>query len=169
MSDYASPGLNRRPDRDREAITDARFWNKVDKSGECWTWLGTISGSWRYGMFRHNGRMLLAHRFAYERYVGQIPDGKVVDHLCHTTACVRPDHLRLVSIKQNAEHRAGPNKNTTSGVRGVSWRSDMRKWGATVGHEGKRIRLGHFATIAEAEAAVLAKRRELFTHNDADR
>ncbi|UXM90930.1 AP2 domain-containing protein [Paenarthrobacter sp. JL.01a] len=90
MSDYASPGLNRRPDRDREA-------------------------------------------------------------------------------KQNAEHRAGPNKNTTSGVRGVSWRSDMRKWGATVGHEGKRIRLGHFATIAEAEAAVLAKRRELFTHNDADR
>lgn len=57
----------------------------------------------------------------------------------------------------------------TSGVRGVSWHKDRRRWRAKVVHHGQSIHLGSFATVSEAERAVWAKRNELFTHNDADR
>jgi len=82
-------------------ITIQRFWDKVDRncgvqsdrvSTPCWEWLGT-RGQHGYGFFRVNGKMLKAHRFAYTLCVGQIPDGFDLDHLCHNTACVNPDHL----------------------------------------------------------------------------
>jgi hypothetical protein len=38
-----------------------------------------------------------------------------------------------------------------------------------VGHHGKDIHVGNFDSIEAAEAAVRARRRELFTHNDVDR
>jgi len=43
------------------------------------------------------------------------------------------------------------------------------RWRATVGHCGKQYRVGMFLDIADAEAAVIAKRNELFTNNNADR
>jgi len=111
---------------------------------------------------------IYAHRISYELANGPIPDGMQVDHICLNPACVKPEHLRLATQKQNNEHRAGLPITNTSGVRGVSrgWRG---KWRASVGHYGGRHYLGHFATMQEAEAAVIAKRLELFTHNDLDR
>jgi hypothetical protein len=38
-----------------------------------------------------------------------------------------------------------------------------------VGHQNGCIFVGYFLDLAEAEAAVIAKRNELFTHNDRDR
>jgi len=43
------------------------------------------------------------------------------------------------------------------------------KWRAEVTHHGRKFHVGLFASIDEAEAAVIAKRNELFTHNAADR
>jgi hypothetical protein len=59
--------------------------------------------------------------------------------------------------------------NRSSGVRGVYWEEERNCWVARVGHHGVRLSAGRFATLADAEAAVIAKRNELFTHNDADR
>lgn len=81
--------------------TIQRFWNKVNRncgvqsdrvSTPCWEWLGT-RGQRGYGFFRVNGKMLKAHRFAYALCVGPIPNELDLDHLCHNTACVNPDHL----------------------------------------------------------------------------
>ena len=59
---------------------------------------------------------------------------------------------------------------SASGVRGVHFRNDLRKpWVAVVTHNGKAVRVGSFNSVEEAEAAVIAKRNELFTHNDLDR
>lgn len=77
-----------------------RFWEKVDKSGECWLWLGTIkprSNGNGAGAFRdENRKIVLAHRWAYENLVGPIPSGLEIDHLCFNPRCVNPKHLEPV-------------------------------------------------------------------------
>lgn len=145
----------------------ARFWAKVDKSGDCWEW---TASRWPvgYGRFVVASRITAsAHRIAYEICVGPIPEGWLIDHKCFNRGCVNPAHLRLATYKQNAENKSGRRSDNTSGVSGVYWKKN--KWAAAVGHNGARIHLGVFETIAEAEAAVVAKRCELFTHNDLDR
>jgi hypothetical protein len=42
-----------------------------------------------------------AHRFAYLEFVGPIPDGLVLDHLCRNKKCVNPDHLEPVTNAEN--------------------------------------------------------------------
>ena len=80
-----------------------RFWAKVTRGGvdECWLWTGAINHG-GYGRFRgRDGRAVLAHRFAYEAVIGQIPDGLHIDHLCRVRACVNPSHLEAVTQTVN--------------------------------------------------------------------
>jgi hypothetical protein len=106
--------------------------------------------------------MKIAHRVSYELANGPIPTGVVIDHVCHTPSCVRPDHLRPATTKQNMEHRKGPTAtNRSSGVRGVY--KAGKGWGASLRHHGKDYFFGVFDTIAEAEAAVIAGRKAMFT------
>lgn len=62
-----------------------RFWVKVEVRGndECWPWTaGTYrSGYGQFGVSRD--RNVAAHVFAYEECVGPVPEGLVLDHLCH--------------------------------------------------------------------------------------
>lgn len=78
----------------------ADFWKKVNTSGECWLWGGLILNN-GYGQFYVDSRQVLAHRYAYEDRVGPIPEGLVIDHLCRTPSCVRPDHLEAVTQQEN--------------------------------------------------------------------
>ena len=145
--------------------TEERYWEKVDKTDECWRWTASYN-QYGYGQFRHGGEVVLAHRLAFEWEHGEIPGGMQVDHRCHQRNCVRPDHLRLVTHAQNSQNRRGATKASTTGVRGVTWVKDHRKYKAQVTLNGKNHHLGYFDTIEEAEAAVIAKRSELFTHDD---
>ena len=147
---------------------DQRFWSKVDKSGECWLWIASKDGM-GYGTVGIDGRVHRAHRVSYEAAAGPIPAGRQIDHICHTPACVRPDHLRLATHKQNRENLVGSYANSKSGVRGVYWNKRNRKWQGQVGHNGKQYHVGLFEDMREAEAAVIARRNELFTHNHLDR
>lgn len=147
---------------------EARFWVKVDKSGDCWNWTASMNNK-GYGQFRLEGRSQQAHRCAFIFANGGIPEGLMIDHICHNRRCVNPAHLRAVTNKQNEENRAGANASSSTGVRGVGWHKAARKWSASVTSEGKFHHAGLFLTKHEAEAAVIAKRIELFTHNDLDR
>lgn len=110
-----------------------------------------------------------AHRWSYEHYVGPIPEGMEVDHTCYNRACVNPDHLRVVTRKQNRENLGGLRADNSSGYRGVSWCTRAGKWQAQVKHNGKGRHLGYFDDPQEAHEAALKVRNELFTHNDLDR
>lgn len=78
-----------------------KFWANVDKSGECWRWLGTPLLTGGYGRLRVDGKATKAHRRAYELAVGPIPAGLFVLHRCDNPICVRPDHLWLGTAADN--------------------------------------------------------------------
>ena len=84
-----------------------RFWSKVDKSGECWEWTGSLSPE-GYGRISVGGRPMYAHRLSCEDAHGPIPDGYTVDHLCRVRKCVRPDHLEPVTQRENCLRGESP-------------------------------------------------------------
>ena len=82
------------------ALFERRLLSKIDRTEECWTWIGkTYRGG--YGRISRSGRQIAAHRAVYELLVGPIPEGLVLDHLCRNRRCVRPEHLEPVSLVEN--------------------------------------------------------------------
>lgn len=82
-----------------------RFLKYVQVEGEgCWLWTGGHSG--RYGLFYGGADEVhvYAHRWSYTTFVGPIPEGLVINHLCEVRMCVRPDHLEAVTVRENARY-----------------------------------------------------------------
>lgn len=84
----------------------------VDDNG-CWVWQKTLNGG--YGQFgikdgsRKSGwRTVRAHRYTYELFVGPIPNGLVIDHLCRNRACCNPAHLEPVTNRVNCLRGESP-------------------------------------------------------------
>lgn len=79
---------------------EERFLAKVEKTETCWLWKGAKIRD-GYGSLRVDGRSALAHRVAWELFRGPIPDGLTLDHLCRVRHCVNPDHLEVVTFREN--------------------------------------------------------------------
>lgn len=54
-----------------------------------------------YTKIGYMGATWLTHRFAYTVFVGEIPDGLQLDHLCKVRVCCNPDHLEPVTCREN--------------------------------------------------------------------
>jgi hypothetical protein len=68
--------------------------------GQCWVWQRSLD-SHGYGRMMISGRRWLAHRLAYEIFIGPPPIGTELDHLCRNTRCVNPTHLEPVTHAEN--------------------------------------------------------------------
>ena len=84
------------PKNDRE-----RLMVKVRKINGHWMWIGSTDGGGRYGGFYYQGKVRRAHRVSWEMAHGPIPEGMVLDHKCRKTLCVNPDHLQVVTQREN--------------------------------------------------------------------
>ena len=126
----------------------------------CVVWRGTTSPK-GYGQLYVNGRKVRAHRYAWEREHGPIPDGLYVDHACWEPSCVNVDHLRLATPQENQQNRSGARKGRKHDLpRGV--RRSRGRYSASVKNGGISHHLGTFDTPEEASAVAAAKRAEMF-------
>lgn len=74
-----------------------RFCGRIVKGQGCWGF--TSKQKAKYFRFK----TLLAHRIAYELFIGRIPDGQTLDHLCLNTRCINPKHLEPASVLENSK------------------------------------------------------------------
>lgn len=137
---------------------DEGFDHRTEWREGCLEWTGRASEN-GYGKMWLGDREGYAHRFAYEREHGPIPDGMYVDHSCWNRLCCNVEHLRLATPAQNSFNRSGARSSSTTGVRGVMPHG-AGGFNATVTFEDARHRKW-FRTQGEAEAWVLALREEL--------
>ena len=134
------------------------FAARTERQGDCLIWIGSTSNG--YGMLRVGNTNIGAHRYAWLRKHGELPEQEL-DHICHNRACVEVAHLRLATRAQNMRNLSGAMVSNRVGVRGVS----PTKYGrfiARVTKDSVTHYLGTFSTIEEAGAAVQHKRAELF-------
>lgn len=87
----------------RLAATDERFmarFEKLFKVGPgCWEWIGHKTGG--YGRTYYKGASLMAHRLSFLLAGNEMPVGLVIDHICRNRGCINPQHLRLVTHREN--------------------------------------------------------------------
>lgn len=135
----------------------------------CWNWTGYRSRA-GYGTLRlwSPDTNVLVYKYLYEATVGPVASGMVLDHQCRNVRCVRPEHLRQVTNKQNTEHFTTPlQSNNSSGFRGVV-SNGRGGFMVKVKHLGKQHHGGTYATAELAGEAAKALRLALHSHNELD-
>ena len=139
------------------AIIDYADSEEVGKSN----WYAQLSGDGRrvYAMQRSRelGEFLL-HRFVATRHGLDMSDE--IDHRNMNTLDCRGRNLRSATHSQNDMNR-GPQRNSKSGVKGVSWHRPTEKWCARVATGGTNHYVGLFTSVEAAADAVAAKRKKL--------
>lgn len=78
--------------------------------GECWVWKGCPNHN-TYGQVWLGKEKFYAHRASYMLFNEEIPEGLVVDHICHVKACINPNHLQAINQHDNV-HRSKTTKLT---------------------------------------------------------
>ena len=154
----------------KNATPQEKLMAHSEDQGECRVWTGTTGephgkATKGHGQIRVDGKLWLAHRLAYTLAYGKIEEGLQIDHRCRVPACIRLEHLQAVTNKVNNENLDGARVNSKTGIRGVTWFKPMKKYRATVGHNGKQYNGGYFEDIKEAEQAAIALRLKLFSNS----
>lgn len=114
--DAPAPPREYRPRRKRTSkftVVERIFQRTTPGWGGCVLYTGHLS-SQGYGVTKIGRKPVSTHRQVYLGLVGQIPNGLVLDHLCHTTdancpggdaclhrRCVNPNHLEPVTQAEN--------------------------------------------------------------------
>lgn len=145
---------------------EERFVSKMHAGLGCWFWTDALSKT-GYGEFYADGRRQLAHRWSYEFFIGPIPDGLHIDHLCRNRSCVNPFHMEPVTNRVNVLRGIG--------ITALNARKTHCKWG----HEftpdntynpptgGRKCRRCIANSMAKYEANNKERRREQWrTYNE---
>lgn len=135
------------------------FEERTEWRGDCLEWNGMKIGG--YGRLKIGGRPVPAHRYAWERENGPIPEGMVIDHICHNPACCNVKHLRVVTPTQNTWNLSGADAdNKHSGLRNVGRIGN--RWRVRITKNKVVHYLGVYDTVEEAAEVAERGRARLF-------
>jgi len=87
------------------------------------------------------------------RYILDCPQDLVVDHINHNTLDNTRSNLRIATKSIN-QHNRRLNKNSSSGVTGVTWYKQTGKWQARIKINGQETHLGYYDDIENAKLMV---------------
>jgi len=112
---------------------------------------------------RKNGKVhtLNIHRLVAKAFLNNPKKKQFVDHIdnCKTNNNIK--NLRWVTNRENQMNRSISNNNT-SGVKGVCWNKQKKKWRASIKTYGITMHLGYYNNIEDAKQARIKKANELF-------
>jgi hypothetical protein len=92
-----------------------RIVDNVQVTAEgCWIWQLSRNAAGYPRIMIQNDLRSFAHRVSYEEFVGPIPSGLVLDHLCRNPPCVNPTHLEPVTHPENVRRGIVPARNRPS-------------------------------------------------------
>lgn len=142
------------------ATVDDCDYDELAKHKWCAHWEGTTCYARRDDMSEwKEGRRKVIRM---HRHIMNAPSDMLVDHVNHDGLDNRRSNLRLCTKGQNGWNRKGPQKNSTTGYRGVFWHKGANKYMAQTRCEGKVIYIGLYPTAIEASRAFEATARKLF-------
>jgi hypothetical protein len=112
-------------------------------------YLGVIEGKLQY-------KTIYLHRFLMGEHKGHI------DHLNHNTLDNRKSNLEPKSASKNHINRLGANKNTTTGVRNVSYDRRNNQFLVQLQVNGKNTCFGRFKDLEKAKTLAEQLREEIY-------
>ena len=124
----------------RENFKAKHFLPKVQKTESgCWTWTGltTLEGYARTKFQYRGGIQQRAHRVAHILFIGPIPKGKVVMHLCNSRTCVNPDHICFGTNRENSRHMVNVGRQAYGERNGLSKLTNQQVAAIRASYDGK--------------------------------
>jgi len=117
------------------AIVDAEDIEKIKAiPGSWYVYKAKNQNYYVYG--KVNGKVVALHRFVLGF---DVPGMKThVDHVNNDSLDNRKRNLRIVTPSGNHQNRKGASKNSKTGVRGVFWHKDAKKWEVQIKVNGKK-------------------------------
>ena len=100
-----------------------RFFTKIKFTDIHWEWIGAKNND-GYGYWWDGKRLKPAHVISYKLFLGKIPKGLQIDHICQTRNCVKPTHLWLVTPKENSHRGEKHNANKKKCPKGHPYKGD---------------------------------------------
>lgn len=99
------------PTGTRRPTPETRFFRKLRQVGDCWVWTAATDQS-GYGLFQGGDRMIRSHIWSYNFFIGEVPEGLQLDHLCRNRPCCNPWHLDPVTPLVNTQRGIGSGSRT---------------------------------------------------------
>lgn len=124
---------------------------------------GMLAGSTSrpgYVCIQVDGKVYKAHRLAFLLVTGQWPRD-LVDHINGVASDNRWVNLRDCPKNINMQNKRKAHRNNSTGLLGVSWKKEHRKFVAAIGVDGKRVQIGLFKDAESAGAAYIEAKRRL--------
>lgn len=157
-NDYAVLVLKKRCGEIVECLIDIEEIEKLEQLGSSWSLKENNVPYVKTNIVIDGvNTTLRLHRFI----MGVTDRNIIIDHINFNTLDNRKSNLRIVTSAQNNQNRNGAQKNSKSGIRGVSWDKKTNKWRVTVKVNKRQICVGYFSDLKDAAISAENARKTL--------